>query len=118
MGFYGPHIVWFMINWFAEDWMYRMENSTSCTPEEVLTATSTSFFDGMRFINPSDTPSVTGKSGKDLEEEYNELFNGTLPYGAYHRLQTYDTILSIAMALNETNARLMQNGKQRIVCVP
>ncbi|ELU15902.1 hypothetical protein CAPTEDRAFT_22430, partial [Capitella teleta] len=110
MGFYGPHVVWFMINWFAPDWMFN-DRTVSCTPEQLLEATSTSFYDGMLFVNPSSTPSASGKSGEDLEKEYSDLFNGSLPYGDYHRLQTYDSILAIAMALNETNTRLILNGK-------
>lgn len=86
------------------------EDALDCTAEQILQATSITFYTGMLYVNPSDVPSITGKSGLEIEERYKQMFNNSLPYGAYHRLQTYDSIVAIAMALNESNKRLIESG--------
>ena len=110
-GFYGNHIVYVLINWLDRDWVIKAPEFSDCTPDEIFTALGSAFYTGMQYVNPTVDVGLPGISGQDVEAAYAEAFNWSMPYGATHRLQTYDTIVAAALSLNTTINKLREMGQ-------
>ncbi|ELT90594.1 hypothetical protein CAPTEDRAFT_145194 [Capitella teleta] len=108
-GFYGPHIVMVFMNWLDGDWY----EDSNCTKEQILEVLDYSLFTGPNFINPNREECIAGIDQAEFDQEYLAYFNGTMPAGGSYRNPAFDSIWTVALALNATENILKENGSQK-----
>ena len=78
-GFYGPHIVWVMLNWLVPVWLDRAEVLTPCTHDQLILILDQALFTGPTFANPERMKGVAGIDKEQFENGYLAHFNHTYP---------------------------------------
>lgn len=109
-GFYGPNIIWVMLNWMDADWTDRSESVTSCTRAQLLEVLQDCFFTGPTFVNPIKERGIAGINTEEFDEIFLEHFNYSWPFGSTYRMPAYDSVWAVALALNATLTKLIEMG--------
>ncbi|KAG1682630.1 Gamma-aminobutyric acid type B receptor subunit 1 [Nymphon striatum] len=104
---YGKQFVWFLIGWYEDDWYMQMDDSVSCTPEQMKEVLEGHITTEALMLNQDDTPTIStmtsrqflSRLDKDLKDRG---FDTRRPAGYMEAPLAYDAIWALALALNKT----------------
>ena len=110
-GLYGAKYAWFATYWYSSDWWTEAEVDTDCTKTELLRAIDGIFYTGMTYINPAvDERGLAGVSYSELRQMYLQLTNGKELEGSRQIPSYYDSLWTVAVALDSTVKTLREIG--------
>ncbi|EDV22406.1 expressed hypothetical protein [Trichoplax adhaerens] len=110
LNYYGPNHVWFLLGWYFDNWWKSdLSKNTNCTEEQILKVMDGYFAVlGVEFGFENVT-TISGLTPKKYLEEYKNFHPDY--YLASVHTWAYDAVWSLALALNNTEHILRQNGR-------
>ncbi|RDD36470.1 Gamma-aminobutyric acid type B receptor subunit 2 [Trichoplax sp. H2] len=111
--YYGSKYIWWFPGLFSSNWWDESPRDHNCTAKQLFEVIkNSSFYTNAPIYSPSKTPAVSGKTGLQFYEELSKRINYTIQDSDVSSAvgAIYDSIWSIALALNQTESRLIQKN--------
>ncbi|ESO83683.1 hypothetical protein LOTGIDRAFT_133032 [Lottia gigantea] len=112
-GLYGSKVVWILVGWYDDDWWKTPDPNVDCTVEELSAAVEGYIAIDHIYLNPKNTPSISGVTPEEFQTIFNNRTNNENIFGKKLSPLAYDTIWAIALGLNETIEDLARNDTQK-----
>ena len=113
-GIFGRKYAWFFPGWYDDNWWKTVPSSVDCTAEQIQKVAEGYIASGDLVQSPSTTPGISGYTHAQFESLYNERVGNVALAGANLKAQGYDAIWAMALALNQTQTWLSNNGNYMV----